>query len=79
MKKEEDFDYGHGITQKDVDRYNNRPKYLHNEKIRPDGQSLSEWLTEYPFMDGYSEDEKKEFIDTVKAAAGFYDDEEESN
>ncbi|MCL2064070.1 MAG: hypothetical protein FWG98_06820 [Candidatus Cloacimonetes bacterium] len=73
VKIDKEIDYGHGITQRDLDEYNNRPKYLHNEKIRPDGQSLSEWLTEVPFMDGCTEEEKKEFIETVKTASGFYD------
>ena len=75
--KENDFDYGYGITQKDVDRYSNRPKYLHNEKLRPDGQSLAEWLAEVPFMEGSSEEEKATFMETVKRAAGFYDNDEE--
>ena len=75
-KKEKDFDYGHGITQADLDRYENRPKYLHNEKIRPEGQSLADWLTEKPFLDGYTEEEKAEFIETVKRFTGFYDDDE---
>ena len=76
MDKEKDFDYGYGITQKDVDRYNSQPKYLHNEKLRPEGQSLADWLNEVPFMNGCSEQEKKEFIETVRRAAGAYDDEE---
>ena len=77
IKKEKGFDYGHGITQADLDRYESRPKYLHNEKLRPEGQSLADWLAEVPFMDGCSEQEKAEYWETIKRASGFYDDDDE--
>ena len=76
MDEKKDFDYGHGITQKDIDKYINRPKYLHNEKLRPEGQSLADWLNEVPFMDGCSEEEKADFFETVRRAAWAYDSDE---
>ena len=73
-KKEKEFDYGHGITQSDVDRYNNRPKLLKDKRYRPEGQSIADWLTEKPFLYGCSEYEKAEFIKLVRQAAGWDDE-----
>ena len=75
-KKQKDFDYGFGITQADLERYQNRPQYLHNEMIRPEGQSFADFICEEPFLDDLTEEQKKEYIKIVKQAAGFEDDDE---
>ena len=68
-------DYGYGITQKDIDRNSLRMKHLHNEKIRPDGQSFAEFVCEKPFLGNYTDEQKKEYVELVKTVAGFYDNE----
>ena len=68
--KKDDLDYGFGITQKDVDEYSKKPRYLHNKPVREDGKSFAEFINEKPFMDGYSEEEKKKVINEIRVAGG---------
>ena len=69
-RENEDFDYGHGITQKDVDEFNNKPKYLHNQPVRDKDESFADFVCKKPFLDGYSEEEKKKIVNEIRVAGG---------